>query len=122
MTYLQIGVPLGIVLGNFLTSLIKDHLGWQYAFIIQSIMIASLMVITLFIPNKYFSATYRARYQSYRTSVGNESMKASKGNKIRRVTIDTLYYNDDDSTQGSGVGIFCRKFCKIFTYKVTFNF
>ena len=106
MTFLQIGVPLGVVLGYVLTSLIKDLLGWTYAFIIQSIMTAVLLCLTLFVPLKYFSATHHA--------------KINKKN-LPRHSVDTVYYdsiNDHASVKGSGVCLFFKKCMKIFTYKV----
>jgi len=112
MTFLQIGVPLGVVLGYILTSLIKDSLGWIYAFIIQSIISTILMIITLFIPNKYFSATHHAKK---RNSIQERS---------RNYSIDTLYYEhrDDLNNKEKGIKLFCSKFLKLLTYKVYYHY
>ena len=105
MTYLQVGVPLGIVFGYVLTSLIKQTLSWHYSFIIQSIAFVLLIILTLFVPNIYFSSTHQAK------NIG-------KSNKEKKNTSMDTWYIEQEAFQESGFRIFFRKFLTILTYKV----
>ena len=56
MSLLQVAVPLGIVLGYLMTYLfVKFDFGWENSFRWQSYIVAGCSVLTVFIPDKYFS-------------------------------------------------------------------
>jgi MFS family permease len=55
ISLIQLGVPLGVVAGYFLTAWVKTDHGWGLSFIIQGIMIAVFVLMILMVPNVYFS-------------------------------------------------------------------
>ncbi len=120
MTFLQIGVPLGIVVGYVLTSLIKGSIGWYYAFIIQSIITFVLLIISAFIPLQYFSSTHRPR-KSAKDLSGKHLQQIQVHEDYGRKSMDTLYEDQDDElNKNTNMNSFCLKFKKMLSYKVTF--
>jgi MFS family permease len=57
ISLIQLGVPLGVVSGYYLTAWLKNLNGWQFSFIVQGIGIACITVVVLIIPSMYFSRT-----------------------------------------------------------------
>jgi MFS family permease len=57
ISLIQLGVPLGVVAGYYLTAWLKNIYGWDLSFIIQGIAVAGLALIIMFIPGTYFSRT-----------------------------------------------------------------
>jgi MFS family permease len=54
LTFLQLGVPLGIVLGYIMTGIFVSYLHWWWAFWAQSVMLGILFVAFLCFPSKYY--------------------------------------------------------------------
>jgi len=54
LTILQLGVPLGIVLGYALTGIIVSFTTWQVAFWAQSVLLVFLFLAYFFYPSKYY--------------------------------------------------------------------
>ena len=60
LTYLQLGVPIGTMLGYLIEAYsIKHYQSWQLAFYIQIIFIIICSFLFMIIPDKFFSKNYR---------------------------------------------------------------
>jgi hypothetical protein len=60
MSFLQIGSPLGVVLGYTLTMLIiRADVKWQFSFIIQAIIFALFTIVNICLPKIFFSKSLK---------------------------------------------------------------
>jgi MFS family permease len=118
MTFLQVGVPLGIVIGYGIVSFIKNNIGWQYGFVAQGAICMISLIICLFIPNVYFSHTKKKLIEKSKQTNIDQNEKSKSRIKFK-TSMDTTYLDETEDKE-STVKILCKKFSKLFHYKVNF--
>lgn len=110
ISYIQVATPLGIVVGYLLTYLIMNNIGWKYSFIIQGGLIGIIILILLFIPNKYFSSSIRRESKENPEDKTSED-EVDKNNTVFTETRHRVSKNEKSSNS-------CKKLCLIFAEPV----
>jgi predicted MFS family arabinose efflux permease len=71
LTLLQLGVPLGIVMGYAMTAIIVSFTTWKWAFWGQSVMLIILLFVYFSYPTKYYIEKSRLDEQRERAQNRN---------------------------------------------------
>jgi MFS family permease len=90
ISLIQLGVPLGVVAGYYLTAWLKGIKGWQFSFVVQGIAIASMSIVVLLIPSVYFSKslTFKAK-NKFNKEVFSESQHDMNESKQTMRALET---------------------------------
>ena len=95
LTFLQIGIPLGTILGYLLEACsIKYYKSWEGGFFIQIILLCSCSGILFLTPDKFFERNYR-HSESTQEEIENEfkTFKESLTKKLKKNENKYLLYN-----------------------------